>query len=84
MLLKLFQFGEPADAEPARISCDRLEVPIIGPDEREWMVMLADHDDTFDVIIQDPLGSREAVWTLIKDGDAADREEEEEEEEDED
>jgi hypothetical protein len=49
----------------------RVEVPLVGPDERQWKVIVLDADDTFDVIIQEPNGDREGVWSLVKEGEQA-------------
>jgi hypothetical protein len=43
---------------------------LVAPDERQYTVILLDADDTFDVIIHSPDGSREAVWSLMRDPDA--------------
>jgi hypothetical protein len=65
MLVHLFEGRE--GETPAIISAYRTEIPLVGPDERQFKVILVDADDSFDVIIHNPDGSREAVWSLIKD-----------------
>lgn len=69
MITKLFAAGTEGEA-PAHISAFRVEVPLVGPDERQYTVILLDADDSFDVVIHNPDGSREAVWSLVKDPDA--------------
>ena|SRR6059058_6155014 len=65
MQVQLFEGRE--GESPAFISAYRVEVPLVAPDERQYKVILIDADDTFDVIIHSPDGSREAVWSLVKD-----------------
>lgn len=47
----------------------RVEVPLVAPDDSQYKVILLDAEDTFDVVIQHPNGEREAVWSLVKEGD---------------
>ena len=49
----------------------RTETAIVGPDERQWKLIQLDADDTFDVIVQNPLGNRTTIWSLAKDGEEA-------------
>jgi len=65
LLTQLFEGRE--GETPAIISAYRVEVALVAPDERQYKVILIDADDSFDVVIHNPDGSRVAVWTLVKD-----------------
>jgi hypothetical protein len=49
----------------------RVEVPMVSSREEQLKVILLDAEDSFDVIIEYHTGEREAVWSLVKDGEQA-------------
>jgi hypothetical protein len=66
MLVKLYPKGIQDEQSEDHNPVFRAEVPLVAPDDRQYQVVLLDADDSFDVIVHNPDGSREIVWSLVK------------------
>lgn len=43
-----------------------VQIPLVAPDDVQYTIIILDADDSLDVIINNPDGSREAIWSLVK------------------
>lgn len=46
---------------------DHVEIPVVAPDDLQYSVLIIDAEDSFDIAIQEPDGSREIIWSMCKD-----------------
>ena len=78
MEVKIFK-RVPQDKEailPLNVSADRVEIPLVAPDQFQYTILLIDAEDSFDVVVQEPDNTREIIWSLVKDDTTTSDEEE--------
>ena len=65
---KITSIKHPSNSEEPTIMKNphRVEVALVAPDERQYKIILLDADDSFDVVIHEPNGERECIWSLVK------------------
>jgi hypothetical protein len=58
--------GQASDQAEIHEDVARLETTIEADDGQQFIVILLDADDSFDVVIHYPNAQREAVWSLVR------------------
>jgi len=67
------QTGDAADVANSHLNVFRIATTAEANDGQQYMIMLLDADDSFDVVIQYPDNNREIVWSLVRERYGAER-----------
>jgi len=67
--LKVYHRTQEGDAEKTAqqvLNVFRVETTSEADDGQQYMIMLLDADDSFDIVVQYPDNQREIVWSLVR------------------